>query len=367
MTDLSQFSPNHLPVLPRHRDWRIGCAGAGFIMRDCHLMAYRQAGFYPVAIASRDPANARAVADGSAWDDAKISEEVDCRTLRVENVRQTFVLDGFGRALVHKKPTTSPTPKLLDDAAKPKLIAMRLGKPPKARRQLSRFPGRIRQEAAEAPEASVRSQRRHFAKVTKSYRPGLFACHDSRDIPRTNYDLEHLSGSHRCHERRSSGRRRASPGLVVRGSVRVVSRIHPGVGSNLPESYLENWRRSRADLESRRETRRQQGRFRKDPDGYLNTLENKCFQSGKGAPIRVCGCGRQWENRRIGRRRLMSAVEGPRSPLEHSQRPQDGESGQRAKPQPMGHLPERHLNRPPRIGGYTRRPPCHLPSRLSVS
>ncbi|WP_020468099.1 Gfo/Idh/MocA family protein [Zavarzinella formosa] len=62
MTDLSQFSPNHLPVLPRRRDWRIGCLGAGFIMRDCHLVAYREAGFNPVAIASRDPANARAVA-----------------------------------------------------------------------------------------------------------------------------------------------------------------------------------------------------------------------------------------------------------------------------------------------------------------
>jgi predicted dehydrogenase len=32
-------------------------------MRDCHLVAYRQAGFNPVAIASRDPARARSVAD----------------------------------------------------------------------------------------------------------------------------------------------------------------------------------------------------------------------------------------------------------------------------------------------------------------
>jgi predicted dehydrogenase len=54
---------DHLPKLPRRRDWRIGCVGAGFIMRDCHLVAYRQAGFNPVAIASRDPANARAVAE----------------------------------------------------------------------------------------------------------------------------------------------------------------------------------------------------------------------------------------------------------------------------------------------------------------
>jgi predicted dehydrogenase len=54
---------DYLPRLPRRQDFGIGCAGAGFIMRDCHLVAYRQAGFHPVAIASRDPARARAVAE----------------------------------------------------------------------------------------------------------------------------------------------------------------------------------------------------------------------------------------------------------------------------------------------------------------
>jgi predicted dehydrogenase len=48
--------------MPRRKDFGIGCLGAGFIVRDCHLVAYRQAGFNPVAIASRDPARARAVA-----------------------------------------------------------------------------------------------------------------------------------------------------------------------------------------------------------------------------------------------------------------------------------------------------------------
>ncbi len=53
---------DYLPRLPRRKDFRIGCVGAGFIMRDCHLVAYRQAGFNPVAIASRTPAAAGAVA-----------------------------------------------------------------------------------------------------------------------------------------------------------------------------------------------------------------------------------------------------------------------------------------------------------------
>lgn len=57
-----ELALNHLPRLPRRRDFRIGCAGAGFIMRDCHLLAYRQAGFLPVAIASRRPETAREVA-----------------------------------------------------------------------------------------------------------------------------------------------------------------------------------------------------------------------------------------------------------------------------------------------------------------
>ena len=56
------LSLDYLPPLPRCHDFRIGCAGAGFIMRDCHLVAYRQAGFNPVAIASRNPDRARAAA-----------------------------------------------------------------------------------------------------------------------------------------------------------------------------------------------------------------------------------------------------------------------------------------------------------------
>jgi Homeodomain-like domain len=69
-------------------------------------------------------------ADGPAWDDAKISEAIGCRTRTVENVRQAFVLEGFEKALVRQKRVTSPTPKLLDGTAEAKLIAMRLGKPP---------------------------------------------------------------------------------------------------------------------------------------------------------------------------------------------------------------------------------------------
>ncbi len=53
---------SYLPTLPIRKDFRIGCLGAGFIMRDCHLVAYRQAGFNPVAIAARRSEQAREVA-----------------------------------------------------------------------------------------------------------------------------------------------------------------------------------------------------------------------------------------------------------------------------------------------------------------
>ena len=72
----------------------------------------------------------KADADGPAWEDAKISEAVGCRTRTVENVRQAFILEGVEDAPIRKKRATSPTPKLIDGVGEAKLIAMRLGKPP---------------------------------------------------------------------------------------------------------------------------------------------------------------------------------------------------------------------------------------------
>src|ERR671914_337987 len=60
-TDIS-LDLDFLPRLPKDKSVGIGCVGAGFIMADCHLVAYRNAGFNPVAIASKDPKKARAVA-----------------------------------------------------------------------------------------------------------------------------------------------------------------------------------------------------------------------------------------------------------------------------------------------------------------
>ncbi len=54
------------PKLPQDRSIGIGCVGAGFIMADCHLVAYRQHGLNPVAITSATVSNAAKVAERHA-------------------------------------------------------------------------------------------------------------------------------------------------------------------------------------------------------------------------------------------------------------------------------------------------------------
>jgi hypothetical protein len=152
----------------------------------------------------------------------------------------------------------------------------------KVRRRLVQLLVRMRQAAARTDEPSVQKGLLHFLKVTRSYWPGLFQCYASSDLPRTNNDLEHTFGSHRYHERRASGRRRGSPGLVVVGSARVISslatRLRPEEGLVLRPGYVSRWRELRADLEARRESRRKQRRFRHDPVSYLKALEQRCLQ-----------------------------------------------------------------------------------------
>jgi hypothetical protein len=70
----------------------------------------------------------------------------------------------------------------------------------------------------------------HFRKVTRSYWPGLCACYTVPELPRTNNDLDQFFGAYRYPDRRTTGRKVASPGLVLNGSVCVIaaaaSRLH---------------------------------------------------------------------------------------------------------------------------------------------
>jgi hypothetical protein len=73
----------------------------------------------------------KADADGAGWTDARIAEAFDCRTKTVENIRQRLVRDGLEIALNGKQRESPPRAKLLDGEQEAKLIALRLGSPPK--------------------------------------------------------------------------------------------------------------------------------------------------------------------------------------------------------------------------------------------
>jgi len=73
----------------------------------------------------------KADADGPAWNDSRIAEAFGCRRQTVEGIRQRFVETGFQETLDGKKRANPPTPKLLDGEQEAKIIAMRLGLPPK--------------------------------------------------------------------------------------------------------------------------------------------------------------------------------------------------------------------------------------------
>ena len=121
-----------------------------------------------------------------------------------------------------------------------------------------------------------------FLKVTDSYRPGLFHYLRVPGLPPTNNDLEQFFGAQRHHERRTTGRKVASPSLVVRGSVRVLaatlSRLAPISAQDLAAVDLVKWRETRARLKQRHHARVLRSRFRRNPAAYLADLEQRAFQ-----------------------------------------------------------------------------------------
>ena len=69
--------------------------------------------------------------EGPNWTDQKIAEAFNCRTQTVEEVRRRLVERGFDETLQGAKPEKPATSKLLDGNQEAKIIALRLGRPPK--------------------------------------------------------------------------------------------------------------------------------------------------------------------------------------------------------------------------------------------
>jgi Homeodomain-like domain len=73
----------------------------------------------------------KADADGLNWTDELIGEAFSCRTRTVERLRQRLVEQGFEEALHRMERARPPVEKLLTGEQEARIIAMRLGPPPK--------------------------------------------------------------------------------------------------------------------------------------------------------------------------------------------------------------------------------------------
>ena len=73
----------------------------------------------------------KADADGPGWTDRQIADAFLCRTKTVENIRQRCVLEGFDQAMDRKRRLDGTNRKLLDGDQEARVIATRLGPPPK--------------------------------------------------------------------------------------------------------------------------------------------------------------------------------------------------------------------------------------------
>jgi len=73
----------------------------------------------------------KADADGPNWTDAQIAEAFSCRTRTVERLRQRFVEQGFELTLHRVERSQPPIAKLLTGDQEARIIATRLGSPPK--------------------------------------------------------------------------------------------------------------------------------------------------------------------------------------------------------------------------------------------
>jgi hypothetical protein len=122
----------------------------------------------------------------------------------------------------------------------------------------------------------------HFRKVTRSDWPGLFPGSTVPELPRTTNDLEQFFGAYRSHDRRTTGRKVASPGLVLNGSGCVMAaaatRLPTYSAAALAPENVRAWQELRQARETRRQQRTLRRRFRRDPASYLATLEANFLQ-----------------------------------------------------------------------------------------
>ena len=72
----------------------------------------------------------KANADGPNWPDTEIADAFDCRRQTVENIREHLVTEGLEITL-NGRPKSRVRGKILDGEQEAKIIALRLGQPPR--------------------------------------------------------------------------------------------------------------------------------------------------------------------------------------------------------------------------------------------
>lgn len=109
----------------------------------------------------------KADVNGPSWTDRKIAEAFDCRVQTVEDIRQRLVERGFDETLNGVQRVKPPRPKLLDGKQEARLIALRLGPPPKGYANWTlRLLARQVVELAIAESVSHETVRRTLKKTT---------------------------------------------------------------------------------------------------------------------------------------------------------------------------------------------------------
>ena len=73
----------------------------------------------------------KADAEGPNWTDERIAEAFSCRTRTIEMIRQRLVERGFEETLQRTERAQPPVEKLLTGEQEARIIAVRLGPPPK--------------------------------------------------------------------------------------------------------------------------------------------------------------------------------------------------------------------------------------------
>lgn len=121
-----------------------------------------------------------------------------------------------------------------------------------------------------------------FIKVTRSFWPGLFHAYSDPDLPKTNNDIEQLFNAVKSFVRKISGHKKCSSRFVLRGEVIFVviaaTRKDSDIEIDTKHISLAELETLRMDLHQKHGLHIQRYHFRRNPDEFLKSIENKVIE-----------------------------------------------------------------------------------------